>query len=138
MEKEKIAELFMKGIDCSQVVAGAFAEELGDRNLSFDWLSEVLQFPANHKIWGLWKEREEILGVHCLQKSDGAVKRPGQKIYFIHPGSWRGCRVLCKWNKSGNPDPATVFIWYYGGSTGWREWHPNWSGNYAGTGTWSE
>ena len=29
MEKEKIAELFMKGIDCSQVVAGAFAEELG-------------------------------------------------------------------------------------------------------------
>ena len=25
MEKEKIAELFMKGIDCSQVVAGAFA-----------------------------------------------------------------------------------------------------------------
>ena len=29
MEKEKIAELFMKGIECSQVVAGAFAEELG-------------------------------------------------------------------------------------------------------------
>ena len=29
MEKEKIAELFMKGIDCSQVVEGAFAEELG-------------------------------------------------------------------------------------------------------------
>ena len=29
MEKERIAELFMKGIDCSQVVAGAFAEELG-------------------------------------------------------------------------------------------------------------
>ena len=29
MEKEKISELFMKGIDCSQVVAGAFAEELG-------------------------------------------------------------------------------------------------------------
>ena len=25
-------------------------EELGDRNLSFDCLSEVLQFPANHKI----------------------------------------------------------------------------------------
>ena len=29
MEKEKIAELFMKGIDCSQVVVAAFAEELG-------------------------------------------------------------------------------------------------------------
>ena len=29
MEKEKIAELFMKGIDCSQVVAGAFAEDTG-------------------------------------------------------------------------------------------------------------
>ena len=29
MEKEKIAELFMKGIDCSQVVVGAFAEKLG-------------------------------------------------------------------------------------------------------------
>lgn len=29
MEKKEIAELFMKGIDCSQVVAGAFAEELG-------------------------------------------------------------------------------------------------------------
>ncbi len=29
MEKKKIAELFMKGIDCSQVVVGAFAEELG-------------------------------------------------------------------------------------------------------------
>ena len=29
MEKKEIAELFMKGIDCSQVVVGAFAEELG-------------------------------------------------------------------------------------------------------------
>ena len=29
MKKENIAELFMKGIDCSQVVAGEFAEELG-------------------------------------------------------------------------------------------------------------
>ena len=29
MEKEKIAELFMKGLDCSQVVVGAFAENLG-------------------------------------------------------------------------------------------------------------
>ena len=29
MEKEKIAEHFMKGIDCSQVVVGAFAENLG-------------------------------------------------------------------------------------------------------------
>lgn len=28
MEKKEIAELFMKGIDCSQVVVGAFAEEL--------------------------------------------------------------------------------------------------------------
>ena len=26
MEKKEIAELFMKGIDCSQVVVGAFAE----------------------------------------------------------------------------------------------------------------
>ena len=29
MKKEQISELFMKGIDCSQVVVGAFAEELG-------------------------------------------------------------------------------------------------------------
>ena len=29
MEKKEIAELFMKGIDCSQVVVGAFVEELG-------------------------------------------------------------------------------------------------------------
>lgn len=29
MEKGKIAELFMKGIDCSQVVVAAFADELG-------------------------------------------------------------------------------------------------------------
>ena len=29
MEKKEIAELFMKGIDCSQVVVGAFAGELG-------------------------------------------------------------------------------------------------------------
>ena len=29
MEKKEIAELFMKGIDCSQVVVGAFADELG-------------------------------------------------------------------------------------------------------------
>lgn len=27
MEKKEIAELFMKGIDCSQVVVGAFVEE---------------------------------------------------------------------------------------------------------------
>ena len=27
MEKKEIAELFMKGIDCSQVVVGAFAEK---------------------------------------------------------------------------------------------------------------
>lgn len=29
MQKEKIKELFVQGIDCSQVVAGAFAEEVG-------------------------------------------------------------------------------------------------------------
>ena len=29
MEKERITELFMKGIDCSQVVVAAFADELG-------------------------------------------------------------------------------------------------------------
>lgn len=29
MEKKEIAELFMKGIDCSQVVVGTFADELG-------------------------------------------------------------------------------------------------------------
>ncbi len=29
MEKTQIAELFGKGIDCSQVVVGAYAEELG-------------------------------------------------------------------------------------------------------------
>lgn len=29
MEKKEIAELFMKGIDCSQVVVGVFADELG-------------------------------------------------------------------------------------------------------------
>lgn len=29
MEKKEIAELFGKGIDCSQVVVGAYAEELG-------------------------------------------------------------------------------------------------------------
>lgn len=30
MEKEKIAELFMKGIDCSQVVAGGICRRTGD------------------------------------------------------------------------------------------------------------
>ena len=29
MKQEEIRELFIKGIDCSQVVAGAFAEEMG-------------------------------------------------------------------------------------------------------------
>lgn len=29
MNREEIRELFLKGIDCSQVVTGAFAEELG-------------------------------------------------------------------------------------------------------------
>ena len=39
MEKERIAELFMKGIDCSQVVAGAFAES--HRKKHIRWLQDL-------------------------------------------------------------------------------------------------
>ena len=41
MEREKIAELFMKGIDCSQVVAGAFAEELGITQKHIRWPQDL-------------------------------------------------------------------------------------------------
>jgi len=41
MEKEKIAELFMKGIDCSQVVAGAFADWGSHRKKHIRWLQDL-------------------------------------------------------------------------------------------------
>ena len=48
MEKKEIAELFMKGIDCSQVVVGAFAEELG---ITTEKLTRCLQHLA--AVWVL-------------------------------------------------------------------------------------
>lgn len=42
MEKERIAELFMKGIDCSQVVAGHLQKNWGShRKKHIRWLQDL-------------------------------------------------------------------------------------------------
>ena len=49
MKKEEIRELFVKGIDCSQVVAGTFAEEMG---MTEEDARSICVFWRRYDVWG--------------------------------------------------------------------------------------